>query len=212
MVGFSRPLGVPCAHIHTFDLLGECTSIFKLTQMVVEQPLSLEVGRIADELGRHVQNNNVAALKVLHYFQLCNSIWFIGPDLGFWVKPRSNIWFSCLVLEEHEDDRWTTLFRMTKASVFRLSNLLRPHIQWQNTRYQYVTLVLIRVVCTLLNWAQGLSINCVRNGLWLGPPQFLLSYTSLDVQCRSYLYMKLVDLLALGCSKHNIVSNTCGLP
>ena len=55
------------------------------------QPENLEPGPVMDELGKQVQNTNVAALMALHCFQLRNSIILIDPYLEFWVKPRSTI-------------------------------------------------------------------------------------------------------------------------
>ena len=69
------------------------------------QPENLEPGPVMDELGKQVQNTNVAALMALHCFQLRNSIILIDPYLEFWVKPRSTIWLLCFVLEEYDDDR-----------------------------------------------------------------------------------------------------------
>lgn len=50
------------------------------------------------------------------------------------------------------------MFRMTKASVFTLSDLLRPHVARQDTTYRVAIPVLIYVVCTLFKLTHGASL------------------------------------------------------
>ena len=63
------------------------------------------------------------------------------------------------MIEEYDDERWSCMFRMTKSSVFELSNLLRPLIQKQNTRYRLAIPVVVRVACTLLKLAHGAGMR-----------------------------------------------------
>lgn len=63
------------------------------------------------------------------------------------------------MLYEYDDYRWIFLFLIIKASVFRLSKFLRPHIQRQNIIYRLAILVMIRVSYTLLKLAQGSSMQ-----------------------------------------------------
>ena len=118
----------------------------------------MEIPIVVEDVSQRVDELNHAAFAALHCFQLCSNLIYNDPDLGFWVKPRSTTWFSRFVLEEYDDERWTSLFRMTKASVLHLSTQLRPHIHRQNTRYRHAIPVIVRVACTLFKLAQGSSM------------------------------------------------------
>ena len=72
------------------------THFVKSSELVSTQLSSLEATPIAIHLERHVKNTHIAALTILHTFELCNSIIFIDPNLGFWLKPMSTIWFHYL--------------------------------------------------------------------------------------------------------------------
>ena len=74
------------------------------------------------------------------------------------MKLRSTTWFSWFVIEEYDNDRWSSMFRMTKASVFELSNQLRPLIQKQDTRFR-LAIPVVRVACTLLKLAHATSMR-----------------------------------------------------
>ena len=73
------------------------------------------------------------------------------------MKPRSTTWFSWFVIEEYDDDQWSSLFRMTKASVLELSHQLRPFIQKQNTKYRLAISIVVRVACKLLKLAHAIN-------------------------------------------------------
>ena len=57
--------------------------------------------------------------------------------------------FSRFVLQEYDDNRWLENFRMTKAAVFNLTNLLRPYIVKQDTCYRRAIPPVISVACCL---------------------------------------------------------------
>ena len=108
---------------------------------------------------RHMDNIHCASIAALYSYQLCNNLLLGDHELGYWVKPRSTTWFSRFVVEEYNDDRWSCLFRMTKASIFELSNRLRPLIQKQNTKYRLAIPVVVRVACTLLKLAHATNMR-----------------------------------------------------
>jgi hypothetical protein len=81
-----------------------------------------------------------------------------SEDLGFWVKPRSTTWFSRFLLGQYREERWIQMFRMTKPAVFALSDLLKPHVQKQDTRYRLAIPVLVRVAVTLFKLTHGASL------------------------------------------------------
>lgn len=93
----------------------------------------------------------------LHNFHLSTSFNVFGDDLGYWVKPRSTTWFSWFLMSEY-DDRWVQMFWMSKAAVFSLSNILRPHVQKKDTRYRFAVPVVIRVAVTLFKLIHGASL------------------------------------------------------
>ena len=103
-------------------------------------------------------NMNSIVASVLHDFRVAHAATLLEQELGWWVLPRSNSWFSRFVLQEYDDNRWLENFRMTKASVFSLTNLLRPHIEKQNTFYRMAIPPIVRVACTLFKLCQGASL------------------------------------------------------
>ena len=115
---------------------------------------SVDVAQVHDTL---VSMNSIIA-SVLHDFRIAHATTLLDQELGWWVMPRSTSWFSRFVLLEYDDNRWLENFRMTKASVFSLTNLLRPHIERQNTHYRLAIPPIVRVACTLFKLCQGASL------------------------------------------------------
>jgi hypothetical protein len=111
---------------------------------------SLREGCVLDE--------DTFATAVLHNVRLCSVFYLLDEDLGFWVKPRSTTWFSRFLLGQYREERWIQMFRMTKPAVFALSDLLKPHIQKQDTRYRLAIPVLVRVAVTLFKLTHGASL------------------------------------------------------
>jgi hypothetical protein len=74
---------------------------------------------------------------VLHDFQLRNANLLLGVDIEFRVLPKSTTWFSQFLIFKYNDTRWVENFCMNKESFFRLSNLLRPVIQKQDTTFRH---------------------------------------------------------------------------
>lgn len=94
----------------------------------------------------------------LYTFRLSNVTSLLGDDLGYWVKPRSTAWFSRFLLDQYDDDRWITMFRMTKPAVFHLAALLKPRVQKKDTKYRLSIPVLVRLACTLFKLTHGASL------------------------------------------------------
>ena len=86
------------------------------------------------------------------------SLYLLPDDLGFWVKPQSTTWFSRFLMAEYDDRRWLEMFRMTKASVFALVDLLAPHVRRKDTKYRVAIPVVIRVAYTLFKLTHGASL------------------------------------------------------
>jgi hypothetical protein len=75
----------------------------------------------------------------------------------FWL--RSTAWFTRFVIEQYVDDRWVQHFRMTKSVVFKLADMLSPHIRRRNTPYRLAIPIVVRLSCTLFKLAQGASLT-----------------------------------------------------
>ena len=90
---------------------------------------------------------------MLHCFQLCSNLVF--NDLEFWVKPQSTTWFLRFTLQEYDDERWTSVFWMTKVSVFITS--LTTYVR-TFTNKTHIFPVIVKVVCTLFKPTQGSSM------------------------------------------------------
>ena len=130
-------------------------NILDVAATPMEAPTLEEFNVQMEEGVRHMHNIYSTSIAALYSFQLWNNLILGDYELGYWVKPRSTTWFSRFVIEEYDDDRWSQMFRMTKASVFELSHQLRPFIEKQNTRYRLAIPVVVRVACTLLKLAHA---------------------------------------------------------
>ena len=119
-----------------------------------ERDASGEIGQVHDTL---INMNSIIA-SVLHDFRIAHATTLLDQELGWWVMPRSTSWFSRFVLQEYDDSRWLENFRMTKASVFSLTNLLQRHIERQDTHYRLAIPPIVRVAYTLFKLCQGASL------------------------------------------------------
>jgi hypothetical protein len=91
-------------------------NILAIASIPLESPSLDEINVDMEEGVRHMDNFQCTSIVALYSFQLCNNLLLGDHELGYWVKPRSTTWFSRFVVEEYNDDRWSSLFRMTKAS------------------------------------------------------------------------------------------------
>jgi hypothetical protein len=98
------------------------------------------------------------AVALLYNFRLCTMFNLLDDDLGFWVKPRSTTWFCRFLLSQYGEERWIQMFRMTKPAMFALSDLLKPHVEKQDTKYRLAIPVLVRVAVTLFKLTHGASL------------------------------------------------------
>jgi hypothetical protein len=64
------------------------------------------------------------------------NLFSLSPNLGHWVKPRSNAWFSRFLSTKYDDDHWVQNFRMTKRTLFNIVKQVRPMVVKQNMKYQ----------------------------------------------------------------------------
>ena len=95
----------------------------------------------------------------LHTYRLCLPSTILPVEVSYWIKPQSTRWFSRFLVEQYDNTRWISMFRMMKDVVFNLAELLRPHVEKQNTKYSLAILVLIQVVCTLFKLTHGTNLT-----------------------------------------------------
>jgi hypothetical protein len=76
-------------------------------------------------------------------------------EFGYWVKPRSIIWFSNFLLVEFEEDRWLENFQMNKVMLFSITDRLKVVLQIQNTKYRQSIPIEIPMCCTIFKLAQS---------------------------------------------------------
>ena len=99
-------------------------SLFTSLSVITNSLSPMDIPIVVEDFSLRVDELNRVAFAALHCFQLCSNLIYSDPDLRFWVKPRPTIWFSRFVLKEYDDERWTSLFRIIKASVIHLSTQL----------------------------------------------------------------------------------------
>jgi hypothetical protein len=73
----------------------------------------------------------------------------------WWVKSRSITWFEQFVLTEYDDHRWIELFRMSKATVLRISDHIHPLIGKQDTNFRGCVPTRTRVAGALFKLAHN---------------------------------------------------------
>ena len=68
----------------------------------------------------------------------------------FWVRPgRTASWWDNFETQIVLPEEWRDNFRMSRGSLLRLSNILRPHIEGLTTRMREPVDVVKKVACTL---------------------------------------------------------------
>jgi hypothetical protein len=159
MAGFDVPTDLLSIVSALLMMLLNAHNILDVASIPIEASTHEDFIVHMEEGVRHMGNIYSSSIAALYSYQLWNNLLLVDHELGYWVKPRSTTWFSRFVIEEYDVDRWSSLFWMTKASVFELSHQLRPFIQKQNTKYRLSIPVVVRVVCTLLKLAHATNMR-----------------------------------------------------
>jgi hypothetical protein len=73
-------------------------------------------------------------------------------------------------MEQYEDERWVESFRMSKAAVLNLTELLRLHIAKRDIRYRLAVPFVVRVPVTLFKLAQGSTLLLCSELFVIGRP------------------------------------------
>ena len=158
MDGYDDPADLLSIVSALLMILLNAQNILATASIHAEAPTLDEFNLEMEEGVRNMHHIHCTSIAALYSFQLCNNLVLGDNELGYWVKPRSTTWFSRFVIEDYNDERWSSLFRMTKQSVFELSYQLRPLIERQNTKYRLAIPVVVRVACTLLKLAHATNI------------------------------------------------------
>jgi hypothetical protein len=91
--------------------------------------------------------------STLHTYCLCHLFSFFNEDLGYWIKPRSTTWFTRFLMEQYDDEHWVETFRMSKAAILNLTDLLQPCIAKRDMRNCLAVPVVVRVAVILFKLA-----------------------------------------------------------
>ncbi len=96
-------------------------------------------------------NNNLTQLVnvILHNFLSTSNVVALGFDLGYWVKLQSTTLFFIFMLVKYDDEWWILNFKMSKDTLFDMTNKLKPLIAKKHTKYQLVIHVEVQVACVI---------------------------------------------------------------
>ena len=118
MAGFDDPTGLLSIISALLMILLNAQNILGMASIPIEATSHEDFIMHMEEGTRHMENIFSTSIAALYSYLLWNNLLLADHELGYWVKPRSTTWFSRFVIEEYDDARWSSLFRMTKASVF----------------------------------------------------------------------------------------------
>jgi hypothetical protein len=108
--------------------------------------------------GRPTLRDEVTACvnaAALHQLRSLNSMIASADGSRWWVKSRCITWFDQFALTEYDDYRWIELFRMSKATLLRISEHVHPIIGKQDTNFRGCVPTRIRVAAALFKIAHN---------------------------------------------------------
>lgn len=82
-------------------------------------------------------------------FQFCTTMNIFDEEIMYWIRLRSTTWFFRFLVDQYNNSRWLSMFKMTKGSVFCLAKIIKPHIEKKNTKFWLVVSILVRIAYTL---------------------------------------------------------------
>lgn len=99
---------------------------------------------------RHKRNNLRSLLVCSRPQRLNKRFKPYNKERRFWIRPgRTSAWWDNFVNEVVIPEEWRENFRMSRASLLKLSELLRPHIEGKTTKMRSPVDVTKKVACTL---------------------------------------------------------------
>jgi hypothetical protein len=72
----------------------------------------------------------------LHDYRMSCCLLGLGDEFGYWVKPRSTMWFNHFLLTKYENNRWIEHFQMSKDTFMDICNQVKPLISKHDNRYR----------------------------------------------------------------------------
>ncbi|KAG6554613.1 hypothetical protein Mapa_003631 [Marchantia paleacea] len=89
-------------------------------------------------------------------------------DGGWWVKPRTSVWFNTYLMSSNEDDRWLDALRMKRRTFLWICNSLEVHVRKQDTRLRPSIPVTVRVGATIYRLVNGVDYYEVADKFGVG--------------------------------------------
>jgi hypothetical protein len=146
------------AHIEEEQLrMEECD---RLLLEYVKQP-----GGLRDEVSACI---DAATLQCLHQLRSLNFQTDSTEGERWWVKARSIMWFEQFALTKYDDHRWIELFRMSKATLLRISERVHPIIGKEDTNFRSCVPTRTRVAAALFKLAHNVHLVIVMELFGLG--------------------------------------------
>ncbi len=72
----------------------------------------------------------------LYNYRMSCCLLGLGDEFGYWVKPRSTMWFNHFLLTKYENNRWIEHFQMSKDTFMDICNQVKPLISKHDNRYR----------------------------------------------------------------------------
>jgi hypothetical protein len=120
------------------------------------------LGRVREEMSTSI---NAAAF---HHLRSLNSASGCSEGDRWWVKCHSITWFEQFALTEYDDHRWIELFRMSKATLLRISERVHPIIGKDDTNFRSCVPTRTRVAAALFKIAHNAHLVIVTELFGLG--------------------------------------------
>ncbi|BBN02293.1 nuclease HARBI1 [Marchantia polymorpha subsp. ruderalis] len=89
-------------------------------------------------------------------------------DGGWWVKPRTSVWFNTYLMSSSEDERWLAAIRMKRRTFLWICNSLEVHVRKQDTRLRPSIPVTVRVGATIYRLVNGVDYYEVADKFGVG--------------------------------------------
>lgn len=106
-------------------------------------------------------NTNVQSFIMtfaLHNMQLSNTLFALGSNLDYWVKPSNTTQLFVLLLTEYDDQQWIQNFKMSKEMLFNITNKLKTLIAKIDTRYWFVIPIKVKVAYVIYKLFHGSNL------------------------------------------------------
>lgn len=124
----------------------------------------LRVAKMKARRRRMKEFNNMQCEEGVLFLLMLMSAFLLAKPVVYrqiWVKTRSCEWWDRIVMASFNDRDWIENFRMQKSTFMYLCNLLRPHIQKQDTIMRCAITVEKRIAVTLWRLATNVEYRTI---------------------------------------------------